>query len=64
MMSKSLIARFYNVSDNTVQSVFDTIFYNDTVYKDFLPKVICIDEFTLKRKLMLLIYVMLKMVKL
>ena len=50
MMSKSLIARFYNVSDNTVQSVFDTVFYNDTVYKDFLPKAICIDEFTFKKK--------------
>ena len=38
MMSKSLIARFYNVSDNTVQSIFDTVFYNDTVYKNYLPK--------------------------
>ena len=27
MMPKSLIAKFYNVSDNTVQSVFDTVFY-------------------------------------
>ena len=35
MMSKSLIARLYNISDNTVQSIFDTIYYNDTVYKDF-----------------------------
>lgn len=50
MMSKSLIAKFYNVSDNTVQSIFDTVFYNDTVYKDFLPKAICIDEFTFKKK--------------
>ena len=50
MMCKSLIARFYNVSDNTVQSIFDTVFYNDTVYKDFLPKAICIDEFTFKKK--------------
>ena len=50
MMSKSLIARFYNVSDNTVQSIFDTVFYNDTVYKDYLPKAICIDEFTFKKK--------------
>ena len=50
MMSKSLIARFYNISDNTVQSVFDTVFYNDTVYKNFLPKAICIDEFTFKKK--------------
>ena len=49
MMSKSLIARLYNVSDNTVQSVFDTVFYNDTVYKDFLPKTICIDEFSFKK---------------
>ena len=50
MMCKSLIARLYNVSDNTVQNIFDTIFYNDTVYKDFLPKAICIDEFTFKKK--------------
>ena len=51
MMSKSLIARLYNVSDNTVQSIFDTVFYNDTVYKEFLPKAICIDEFTFKKKI-------------
>ena len=50
MMCKSLIARLYNVSDNTVQHIFDTVFYNDTVYKDFLPKAICIDEFTFKKK--------------
>lgn len=50
MMSKSLIARLYNISDNTVQSIFDTVFYNDTVYKDFLPKAICIDEFTFTKK--------------
>ena len=30
MMCKSLIARLYNVSDNTVQSIFDTVFYNDS----------------------------------
>jgi len=50
MMSKSLIARLYNISDNTVQSIFDTIYYNDTIYKNFLPKAICIDEFTFKKK--------------
>ena len=50
MMPKSLIARLYNVSDNTVQRVFDSVFYNDTVYKTFLPKAICIDEFTFKKK--------------
>ena len=50
MMSKSLIARLYNVSDNTVQRIFDTVFYNDTVYKNYLPKAICIDEFTFKKK--------------
>ena len=49
-ISKSLIAKFNNISDNTVQNVFDTVFYNDTVYKDFLPKAICIDEFTFKKK--------------
>lgn len=50
MMPKCLIARLYNVSDNTVQSIFDTVFYNDTVCKKFLPKAICIDEFTFKKK--------------
>lgn len=50
IISKSLIARLYNISDNAVQSIFDIIYYNDTVYKDFLPKVICIDEFTFKKK--------------
>ena len=50
MTPKSLIARLYNVSDNTVQKVFDSVFYNDTVYKTFLPKAICIDEFTFKKK--------------
>jgi len=49
-MSKSLIARLYNVSDNTVQSIFDTLFYSDKVYKNYLPKAICIDEFTYKKK--------------
>ena len=49
-ISKCLIAKLNNVSDNTVQSVFDTVFYNDTVYKDFLPNAICIDEFTFKKK--------------
>jgi len=50
IMSKSLIARLYNVSDNTVQSIFDTLFYSDKVYKNYLPKAICIDEFTYKKK--------------
>ena len=50
MIIKSLIARLYNVSDNTVQRVFDGVFYNDTVYKNFLPKAICINEFTFKKK--------------
>ena len=50
MMSKSLIAKLYNVSDNMVQKVFDSVFYNDTVYKIFLPKAICIDEFTFKKQ--------------
>ncbi len=35
IMSKSLISRLYNVSDNTVQNVFNTMFYNDKViYKE------------------------------
>ena len=50
IMSKSMIARLYNVSDNMVQIIFDSIFDNDKVYKDYLPKAICIDEFTYKKK--------------
>ena len=52
IMAKSLIARLYNVSDNTVQRVFDTVLITDTIYKNFLPKAICIDEFTYKKKTM------------
>lgn len=50
IMSKSLIARLYNVSDNTVQRIFDAIYSNEKVYKNYLPKSICIDEFTFKKK--------------
>lgn len=37
MICKSLMLDIYNVSNNTVQSIFDEIFYKDTVYKNFLP---------------------------
>ena len=50
VMSKTMIARLYNVSDNTVQTIFDTALYNDTIYKSYLPEAICIDEFTYKKK--------------
>lgn len=50
IMSKSMIARLYNISDNTVQNIFNGQFYQDTVYKNSLPKAICIDEFTYKKK--------------
>ena len=50
MITKSLIVRLYNASNNTVQKVFDSVFYNDTVYKNFLPKAICINELTFKKK--------------
>ena len=49
-ISTSLISKMNNVCDNTVQSIFDTVFYNDTVYKNFLPNAICMDEFTFKKK--------------
>ena len=62
-MSKSLIAKLYNISDNTVQTVFDKVYDNDKLYKNFLPEAICIDEFTYKKKHLLLIYVMQKLVK-
>jgi transposase len=50
IVSKTFIAKLHNVSDDTVQRTFDKQFYDDTVYKDFLPKAICIDEFTYKKK--------------
>ena len=51
IMSKSLISRLYNVSDNTVQNVFNAMFHNDKIYKNHLPKAICIDKFTFKSKM-------------
>ena len=50
IMSKSLIAKLYNISDNTVQTIFDKVYDNDKLYKNFLPEAICIDEFTYKKK--------------
>lgn len=52
IISKSFIARQYNVSDNTVQAVFDKQFYKNAIYKDYLPKAICIDEFTYQKGVM------------
>lgn len=52
MISKKLISRLYNVCDNTVQRIFDTMFNNEKVYKSSLPEAICIDEFTYKNKTM------------
>ena len=54
-----MIARLYNISDNTVQNIFNGQFYQDTVYKNSLPKAICIDEFTYKKKTFAFICVML-----
>ena len=50
IMSKSMIARLYNICDNTVQKIFDTQFNHNTIYKNYLPEAICIDEFTYKKK--------------
>ena len=49
MVSKKLISKLYNVCDNTVQRIFDTMFNNDKVYKSSIPEAICIDEFTYKK---------------
>ena len=49
-MSKSLISRLYNISDNKVQNIFDKSIEKETIYRDFLPKAICIDEFTFMKK--------------
>ena len=50
VMSKKLIAKLFNICDNTVQKVFDTQFNHDTLYKNYIPEAICIDEFTYKKK--------------
>ena len=53
MLKVSVIIPTFNRAEmvcRCIQSIFDTVFYNDTVYKDFLPKAICIDEFTFKKK--------------
>ena len=50
VMSKTLIAKLYNICDNTVQKVFDSQFNHDTLYKNYIPEAICIDEFTFKKK--------------
>ena len=52
MFSKKLISRLYNVCDNTVQRIFDTMFNNEKIYKNSIPEAICIDEFTYKNKTM------------
>lgn len=49
---KKLIAKLYNVCDNTVQRIFDTMFNNEKIYKNSIPEAICIDEFTYKNKTM------------
>lgn len=50
IMPKTLIAKFLNISDNKVQSIFDTVFNGNKLYKHYLPEAICIDEFTYKKK--------------
>lgn len=49
-MSKNLIGKLLNISDNTVQNIFNRVFSNDKLYKHFLPEAICIDEFTFLKK--------------
>lgn len=50
ILSKSMIARMYNICDNSVQKIFDKQFNHDTLYKNYIPEAICIDEFTYKKK--------------
>ena len=48
MSSKKLISRLYNVCDNIVQRIIDTMFHNDKVYKTSIPEDICINKYTYK----------------
>jgi len=61
IISKRDIANDYNVSDMTVQRIFDKNFNDEKLYKNYLPEAICIDEFTYKKRHLHLIYVMQKL---
>ena len=50
MMTKSQISRIYNISDNTVQNIFDSVYSSEKLYKNYLPEALCFDEFTFKKK--------------
>lgn len=51
-ISHTNIASFTNISNVSVQRIIDSIYDNEKLYKHYLPKVLCIDEFTaLKRQM-------------
>lgn len=49
-LTHTFIAKEHNVSNMTIQRVIDSIYDNEKLYKDYLPEVICIDEFTAIKK--------------
>ena len=52
ILSNMLIAKHHNISNMTVQRIIDRIYNNKKLYKNYLPKAICIDEFTALKKTM------------
>lgn len=52
VISHKLIAIIHNVSNITVQRCNNKVFDNEKLYKQEIPKNICIDEFTYKHRIM------------
>ena len=44
------IAEYCNISNMSVQRVVNRVYDNETLYKHYLPEVLCIDEFTALKK--------------
>ena len=52
VLPNTLISKYHNVSNMTVQRIIDKAYSSKKLYKNYLPKVICIDEFTAFKKTM------------
>ena len=52
ILPNTYIAKEHNISNVSVQRIFDKVYDNKTLYKRYLPEAICIDEFTAMKKTM------------
>ena len=52
ILSNSLIAKYHNISNMTVQRIINKVYDNKKLYKHYLPEAICIDEFTALKRTM------------